>query len=154
MRSKSRNTQIRGIMLSLQQIQRNGNEPSKEIIPYIREVQKNSDYTKLVVGDSVCCQLFNSFQKYNKVYCAVGSNQAITMIGHYLFIREFLESHSEATDVYLVLCSMTGSGLDNGKLAYQYLVTPFSEAGLLQNVSDQTKEDLEYKYGEFFTRPK
>lgn len=130
-----------------------GNEPSEEIIPYIREVQKNSDYTKLVVGDSVCSQLFNSFQKYNKVYCTVGSNQAITMIGHYLLIREFLESHSEATDVYLVLRSMTGSGLDNGKLAYQYLVTPFSEAGLLQNVSDQTKEDFEYIYGEIFIRP-
>lgn len=129
------------------------NEPSEEIIPYIREVQENSDYTKLIVGDSVCRQLFNPFQKYNEVYCTVGSNQAITMIGHYLLIREFLESHPQTTDVYLVLNSMTGTGLDHGELAYQYLVTPFSETGLLQNVSEQTKEDLIYKYGEFFTKP-
>lgn len=129
------------------------NEPSEEIISYIREVQENSDYTKLIVGDSVCHQLFISFQKYNEVYCTVGSNQAVTMIGHYLLIREFLESHPQTTDVYLVLSSVTGTGLDSGELAYQYLVIPFSETGLLQNVSEQTKEDLKYKYGEFFTKP-
>ena len=52
-----------------------------------------------------------------------------------------------------VLSSVTGTGLDSGELAYQYLVIPFSETGLLQNVSEQTKEDLKYKYGEFFTKP-
>ena len=129
-----------------------GRGPTEEIVPYIREVQKDSDYTKLIVGDSVCRQLFNPFQKYNKVYCTVGSNRAITMIGQYLLIREFLENHQETTDVYLVLSSMTDSGLDDGELAYQYFVIPFSETGLLQNISEQTKENLKYKYGEFFIR--
>ena len=143
----------RSVLMYITNSEQYGNEPSQEIIPYIEQVEKASDYTKLIVGDSVCHQLFNPFQKYNKVYCTVGSNQAITMIGQYLLIKQFLENHSGVSDVYLILNSMTGSGLDNGMLAYQYLVIPFSETGLLQDATDDTKRDLENKYGKFFMRP-
>lgn len=143
----------RTILMNITNSKEYGREPSEEIIPYIEKVRADNGYTKLLTGDSVCHQLFNPFQQYNEVYCTAGSNQAVTMIGQYLLIRQFLESHPEATDVYLVLQSLTGTGLADGALAYQYLVIPFSETGLLQNVTEQTKNDLIYKYGAFFVKP-
>lgn len=126
---------------------------TEEIMPYIEIVSTPSKHQKLIIGDSVCHQLFNPFQIYNDVYCTVGSNQAITMIGQYLLIKEFLENHEETTDVYLVLCAIEGSGLDHGIWAYQYMVTPFTEAGLLENVLPKTENELDEKFGKLFMTP-
>lgn len=144
---------FRSILMTMTNASEYGRDASEEIMPYIEEAGHPSEYTKLIIGDSVCRQLFNPFQKYNRVYCTMGSNQAITMIGQYLLIREFLENHQQATDVNLVLCSLTGSGLDHGVYAYQYLVTPFAEAGLLENITEYTKEDLNYKFGKLYMKP-
>ena len=131
-----------------------GNDSTEGITPYIERVSSPSKYTKLIVGDSVCRQLFNPFQKNNNAYCTVGSNQAITMIGQYLLIREFLEYHQNTTDVYLVLCSIEGNGLNHGMGAYQYLSIPFTKAGLLDNVLPKTKDELDDKFGSIFMKPK
>lgn len=144
---------FRSILMTITNASEYGREASEEIMPFIEEVRCPSEYTKLITGDSVCRQLFNPFQKYNRVYCIVGSNQAITMVGQYLLISEFLENHEQTTDVNLILCSLTGTGLDHGVYAYQYLVTPFSEAGLLENITEYTKEDLDDKFGKLFMKP-
>lgn len=52
-----------------------------------------------------------------------------------------------------VLCAIEGSGLDHGIWAYQYLVTPFTEAGLLENVLPKTENELDEKFGKLFMRP-
>lgn len=144
---------FRSILMTMTNASEYGREPTEEIMPYIDEAGRSSEYTKLITGDSVCHQLFNPFQKYNHVYCAIGSNQAITMVGQYLLIREFLENHEQTTDVNLVLSSLVGSGLNGGVLAYQYLVIPFSKEGLLENITEYTKVDLENKFGKLFMNP-
>ena len=79
------------------------NVGAAEIIPYINKVQEQSDATKLLVGDSVCAQMYNGLQQYNEDVCIVGSNAAITLSGQYILIHQFLENHEQATDVYLIL---------------------------------------------------
>lgn len=144
---------FRSALMTVANAEDYGEETTGEIMPFVETVSSPSEYKKLIIGDSVCRQLFNPFQKYNNVYCTVGSNQAITMIGQYLLIKEFLENHEQTTDVYLVLCSIEGSGLDHGVYTYQYLVAPFTEAGLLEDVLPKTKGELDEKFGKLFMEP-
>ena len=127
---------------------------TKEIMPCIEKVQTSDSYTKLVVGDSVCGQIFNGFQEYNEDFSLTGSNDAITIPGQYLLITEFLKSHPNATDVYLVTRSFSGNGFQYEPWAYQYLVIPFSEAGLLQNLDDETLNDMGDIFGDIFMIPR
>ncbi|MCM1125266.1 MAG: hypothetical protein NC429_02210 [Lachnospiraceae bacterium] len=124
-----------------------------EILPYIDQARaKDSEYTKLIIGDSVCHQIFNSFQKYNDVYNTLGSNQAITMAGQYLLMKEFVENHPRTTNITLVARSLnSGIGLEG--YTYQYLIIPFTEAGMLGEMTMETLSDLEEIYGGFWLKP-
>lgn len=144
---------FRSALMTVANAEDYGEDTTGEIMPYIETVSSLSEYDKLIIGDSVCRQLFNPFQKYNNVYCTVGSNQAITMIGQYLLIKEFLENHEQTTDVYLVLCSIEGNGLDNGIGAYQYLAIPFTKTGLLKAALPKTQNELDGIFGKKFMEP-
>ena len=50
-----------------------GNTGTTEIIPIIEQVQQNDSHTKLIIGDSVCYQLFNDLQPANDEYCIAGT---------------------------------------------------------------------------------
>lgn len=126
--------------------------PTQEIIPYIQKAQQKSNgYTKLIIGDSVCHQIFNGFQNENKDYATIGSNQAITIVGQYLLAQEFVRNHSDTTDVYLILTSMTGSGFSNAGYCYQYFVIPFSEMNVIEKIDPETKVGLSNIFGVFYT---
>jgi len=126
--------------------------PTKEIVPYILKAQqKNNEYTKLIIGDSVCHQIFNGFQNENEEYATIGSNQAITIVGQYLLAHEFVQNHSDTTDVYLIVTSLTGSGFSNAGYCYQYFVIPFSKENVIGTIDPITKEGLSNIFGVFYT---
>ena len=126
--------------------------PTKEIVPYIQKAQqKNNGYTKLIIGDSVCHQIFNGFQNENEEYATIGSNQAITIVGQYILAHEFIQSHSDTTDVYLILTSLTGSGFSNAGYCYQYFVIPFTKANIIGIIDPITKKGLSNIFGVFYT---
>ena len=124
----------------------------EEIMPYIQEAQTGDDHTKLIVGDSVCHQMFNRFHDKNKEYSAIGSNDAITMAGQFLLVKEYLNTHPDTTDVYLVLRSLGGNGFTNLTWTYGYLVIPFTETDLIRNLDDNTITDLNNIFGKFFMK--
>ena len=74
-----------------------------EIKPYIVKAQFQDDSTKLIIGDSVCRQMFNGLQEYNSDFTIIGSNGAITMAGQYIMTKEYLDNHPNATDVFLII---------------------------------------------------
>lgn len=129
------------------------NEPTKEIMPYLDSAGNDEDtYSKLIIGDSVCHQMMNPFQEYNDTYAILGNNAATTMVGQYLLAEKFIKSHPETTDVYLILRSFPGGRFSTAGRTYQYLVIPFTLEGSLEEIDDNTAEQLKEIYGEVFLK--
>ena len=129
-----------------------GNVGSDEIKPYINKVRSEDGTTRLIVGDSVCRQLFVGLQQYNKDIAIVGSNAAITMAGQYILVSEYIANHENATDVYLILLPDTLCRTFDTKWGYQYTVMPFVETDTLQLLDEKTIASMESVYGKFFMK--
>ena len=120
---------------------------SEEIGGHIANVQADDGATALILGDSVCWQVFDPFSLCNTAYCIDGSNRAVTIAGQYLLAKAFLDAHPGATDVYLILTPESFSaGFDAG-YGYQYAAAPFAAAGLLDGLDETTRAELTTAYG-------
>ena len=119
---------------------------------YLRMVREEGGYTKLVVGDSVCHQMLNDLHEVNTDYCIAGNNRALSMAGEYLLVREFLELHEGVTDVYLIV------GLDflqteiDETFGFGYVVAPFVQEGMLDNLDEETIAEIKKKFGRAVTQ--
>ena len=120
---------------------------SEEIGAHITAVQARDGATALILGDSVCWQVFGPFSLCNTAYRIDGSNRAVTLAGQYLLAKAFLDAHPDATDVYLIITPDSFSaGFDAG-YGYQYAAAPFAAAGLLGGLDDTTRAELTAAYG-------
>ena len=120
---------------------------SEEIGGHIANVQAADSATALILGDSVCWQVFDPFSLCNTAYRIDGSNRAVTIAGQYLLAKAFLDAHPGATDVYLILTPESFSaGFDAG-YGYQYAAAPFAAAGLLDGLDETTRAELTAAYG-------
>lgn len=126
------------------------NTGADEIKPYIEKVQEQNGYTKLIIGDSVCHQIFNGLQEYNEEYCIVGSNAAITIAGQYILAELFLESHENVSDIYLIILPSALQSTIDTQYGYQYTVMPFVETDTLQYLDENTIRQMESVYGKLF----
>ena len=120
---------------------------SEEIGGHIAKVQGDDGAAALILGDSVCWQVFDPFSLCNTAYRIDGSNRAVTLAGQYLLAKAFLDAHPGATDVYLILTPESFSaGFDAG-YGYQYAAAPFAAAGLLDGLDETTRAELTAAYG-------
>lgn len=124
-----------------------------EIKPYIEKVQTKDDTTILIIGDSVCKQMFDGLQQYNEDMCITGSNAAIAMTGQYILARKYIENHPGVTDVYMFLLPGSLRATFDTQWGYQYTVMPFVETDTLKLLDNNTIEAMESVYSEFFMRP-
>lgn len=120
---------------------------SEEIGGHIANVQAADGAAALILGDSVCWQVFDPFSLCNTAYRIDGSNRAVTIAGQYLLAKAFLDAHPGATDVYLIVTPESFSaGFDAG-YGYQYAAAPFAAAGLLGGLDETTRAELNAAYG-------
>ena len=120
---------------------------SEEIGGHIANVQAADGAAALILGDSVCWQVFDPFSLCNTAYRIDGSNRAVTIAGQYLLAKAFLDAHPGATDVYLIVTPESFSaGFDAG-YGYQYAAAPFAAAGLLDGLDETTRAELNAAYG-------
>lgn len=124
-----------------------------EIKPYIIKAQTPDDSTKLIIGDSVCRQMFSGLQEYNSDFTIIGSNGAITMAGQYILAKEYLDSHSEVSDIFLIVLPESLGRTFDTKLGYQYVVMPFAETDTLKDLDRDTIEIMQSVYGNAFMNP-
>ena len=124
----------------------------REVTAYLAKSRTPGSYTKLLVGDSVCAQMTEAFFDCNQQYCLVGNNRALTMAGEYLLVKEFLETHENVSEVWL----MTGPDLLQTSIdatySYSYVVLPFLQADLLGELDEETAEEMEETFGSFFLK--
>lgn len=124
-----------------------------EIKPYIDKVQEQDDTEILIVGDSVCHQMFSGLQEYNDKICIVGSNGAITMAGQYILVEEYVKNHAAATDVYLMVLPESLSRTYDTMWGYQYAVMPFVQTNTLHLLDENTISGIKSSYGEVSIQP-
>lgn len=130
------------------------NGPMKEISPAIDRVTQQPDATKLIIGDSVCARLFNRCANGNPDYCVVGTNRGIVMSGQYILGSLFLETHPDATDIYLIVTTNTMITEYETAYGYQYAVQPFLESDNLNRLDEITLDKMKHAYGSFVTNKK
>lgn len=130
------------------------NVGSDEIIPYIKEVQVNDGSSGIILGDSVCKQMFGGLKKYNQELCIMGSNAAIAMSGQYILAVEYLKNHPKATDMYLFVLPNSLIVTFDTSWGYQYTVMPFVLTDTLYLLEESTIKDMESVYGSLFMQKK
>ena len=129
---------------------RYGNDEMELGINMAREVDGT---TKLVLGDSVSAQLFGGLgllQDRVKV-CTV--NQAITMCGQYVLAKEYIKTHPDATDIYLIIYPGTLASTSRRTTSYQYVAMPLIEYGLEDDIDELMMGKLESMFGKVFLKP-
>lgn len=129
------------------------NDVTDEIKNYIYKAQEEDGTTRLIIGDSVCRQLFVGLQEMNKDFTIIGSNGAITVAGQYILMKEYLDHHPEATDVFLILLPESLERTYDTTWGYQYGVMPFVETNTLRWLDQNTLDIISSTYGEFFLKP-
>lgn len=127
------------------------NRPLHEILPAIEKVSLNPEKTKLIIGDSVCFRLFDNYAEENEAYCIAGTNRAIGLSGQYILAEIFLETHPDATDIYLIVTTQTMITPYETAYGYQYTVQPFLETDNLGRLDEVTLVQMQHAYGSFVT---
>ncbi len=126
------------------------NNGPDEIGPYIDKAREHNNYTKLIIGDSVCHQMYTDLQEYNDEICILGSNAAISMAGQYVLLHEFLDNHTDVTDVWLIIIPSSMSVYFDTQYGYQYVVMPNVEKDTIRIFEPNTVEQLGSVYGKLF----
>lgn len=125
---------------------------ANEIIPYIERVQEKNSYTKLIIGDSVCNQIFERYYGEDDEYCICGTNQAVTIAGQYILAEEFVKSHENITDIYLIVIMDSLTSGYNAQFGYQYAVMPFVETDTIDALDEDTQKEIAGMYGRIFCK--
>ena len=128
----------------------NGTTGTVEIIPAINRTRETDQYSKLILGDSVCRQIYNPLQDINTEYCIMGTNRAITMSGQYLLAKEFIENRENVTDVYLIVTLDSFDAYYDKSFGYQYAIMPFVSTDLFGDLDKETVRIAKDSYGSLF----
>lgn len=125
---------------------------SNEMLPYFERAVKQDGTTQLVIGDSICRQMFSGLSEYNPQTSILATNAALMITGQYLLAEEYLKSHPEATDVFLVMHPLTITRTFDTEWGYRYAAMTYVETDTLRFLDENTVEAMESVYGSFFMR--
>lgn len=129
------------------------NTGSDEIKPIIERAGYADGTTKLIIGDSVCRQIFSGLQNLNPDTAIRASNGGITAAGQYILAKEYLDAHPGATDVFLLMLPKSMGRSFDTNWGYQYVVMPFAETDTLKYLDRETIDCLGKTYGGIFLNP-
>ena len=124
-----------------------------EVVPYLDSVSDPDDSSILILGDSVANQMFVGLTNSGPEYKICPVNRAITFAGQYILVKEYLESHSDATDIYIAIYSGTLASDIDPYLSYQYVAMPFILEGHSEDLDPLVMDKLKNTYGSFFLKP-
>lgn len=123
------------------------------ILPIIGSAGMEDGKRVLVLGDSIAGQMFSGLaEEYPDVRIAC-ANAAINISGQYMLASVFLDSHPDATDIWLYAHPLTLVRGYDLELGYGYAVMPFAIAGSLKYLDDRTMEEMRFVYGSLSMNP-
>ena len=101
----------------------------------------------LVLGDSIARQMFSVMGPdvpNGHIACTYA---AINISGQYMIAMEYLETHPEATDIWLFAHPLTITRTYDLEQGYGYAVMPFAKEGSLRFLDDETIDKMASVYG-------
>jgi hypothetical protein len=123
------------------------------ILPIIGSAGMEDGKRVLVLGDSIAGQMFSGLaEDYPDVRIAC-ANAAINISGQYMLASVFLDSHPEATDIWLYAHPLTLTRGYDLELGYGYAVMPFAIDGSLGYLDDRTLDEMRSVYGRLSMNP-
>lgn len=128
-------------------------EETQKIDAIESAMKTDNNYTKLIVGDSVSYFMFTPLQEYNDNYLIASTSRPFTMAGQYMVIKQFLDAHPDASEVYLFFSKDSWESLIDPQCGYQNTVVPFIEAGVFDELENITREEMYEEYSRFFVNP-
>ena len=97
----------------------------REVFHAISLSKKKTGKSLLIMGDSVCQQLYPSQWTYPDAV-SLSCNQAVTMAGHYFLLRNYLKVNADALPKQVVfVCTPLCLQNDLDEFSYQYFLKPF-----------------------------
>ena len=123
---------------------------TEEVRGVLNILDRDSDAVKLILGDSVAAQIFMGADSGE--YMIATGNQAMTFIWQYIFARKFLDSHTNATDIYIFVTPDSLNSVWNSVLSYQYVLMSMEKFDCLDELDDKSAEELLEIYGSFFMK--
>lgn len=121
-----------------------------EMLPYFDKAREQDGTTQLIIGDSVCRQMFADLEKDNPGTSILATNAALMITGQYLLAEEYLQEHPDTTDVFLVMHPLTLTRTFDTEWSYRYAVMTYVETGSLQHLDANTLETMKTVYGSLF----
>ena len=123
------------------------------ILPVIDSVSQSDGKNVLVIGDSIAGQMFSGLaQDYPEVKIAC-ANAAINISGQCMLAARYLDTHPEATDVWLFAHPLTLIRGYDMELGYGYAVMPFAMDGTLDYLDEETVNEMMSAYGRLSMNP-
>lgn len=123
-----------------------------ELLPYFETAAQPDKTTQLVIGDSVCRQMFSGLGEYNPEKSFLATNAALMMPGQYLLARDYFESHTGVTDVYLIMHPLTLTRTFDPEWGYRYAAMTYVETDNIRHLDERTVDAMVEAYGAFFLR--
>lgn len=122
---------------------------ASEVFHVIRKAERNSGLPAVILGDSVCNQLWTQKEDSpNLVHLAC--NQAITPAGTYLLLKRYLEHNPQTQEVFYIICPQTLGNDLNLDYTYQYFVIPFFNGENVKLLDEDTTQKIYDRFGKLF----
>ncbi len=123
-----------------------------EVYDAIDRTGQQTEYTALVLGDSVARQFFSpEDQDESGRICFLATNQAIMTAGNDILLERFIENNAQLKEVYYILRPDSLKSRANFIYTYSYFITPFFYNEYLKYLSADTVEALKNVYGRLWT---
>ena len=123
-----------------------------EVLPGFDGARKQDQTRQLLIGDSICGQMFYEFQEYNQHISMQASNAPFMITGQYILAEEYLKYHPEATDIFLVMHPVPLTRTFDTQWSYRYGVMTYAEVDAMERLDENTRDAMVSVYGKVFIK--
>lgn len=109
----------------------------------------NPNADKAILGDSVMVHFLSELREENPDWCIANGNASFLLIGQYAMLNEFLDTHPNATEVYLILRPLSFGEHLNGKYSYQFVIRPLVNKQYRKYLSKNTVSEIKKEFTSF-----
>lgn len=114
----------------------------KEVYTALRKSLKKQSKTRvLLIGDSVANQLFNNDSTNGEVN-SLACNQAASLVGHYILLKNYLDKNEEVERVVLMYHPQSFANNLDQEFSFHYFLKPFNNRKYKHLFSEQVKEQI------------
>lgn len=113
--------------------------------------ETNTGYTSVIIGDSVARLIFApDYQEETDTTCYLATNQAITVLGNYLMLSEYLSNNPQTTEVTYILRPQSLANPLWNNYSFQYFIVPFYNEQYKNLILDETRTYIEERFGKLY----